>query len=115
MTRKPTIHIITARFAGTGGITAKTQHYNQGRLLQEISPGRPQSIDPDTLQCLREALRDELQRYLKHYEKLPSAKHTAALVHDFAKKHGVVTGSQTLRRRITRPVLRELGFGRRRK
>jgi hypothetical protein len=72
VTRKPITYIITAGFAGAGEITAKTQHYNQGRLLQEISPGRPQIIDTDAMQRLRVALRDELRRHLKHYEKLPS-------------------------------------------
>jgi hypothetical protein len=115
VTRKPITYIITAGFAGAGEITAKTQHYNQGRLLQEISPGRPQIIDTDAMQRLRVTLRDELRRHLKHYEKLPSNKHTAVLVRTYAQMHGVNASPSTLKRHITRPVLRELGSGRRRK
>jgi hypothetical protein len=83
------------------------------------STGRRPNFDDALEQRMRDQLQSEL---LKYRGKLPSAKHTAALVRKFAEDAGLVVrapkerakskdgkvSQQTLTLRVTRPVLAKL-------
>jgi hypothetical protein len=105
--RKGETYIIGAILPGGSSLDAKPGHYRYQRLPDHT--GRPRTLDDDTVRRLQEIFRREIQRYLGFYDgKLPSAKHTAALVRGIAvKTNAGEVSAITLKRHITRPVLRE--------
>jgi hypothetical protein len=77
------------------------------------STGRRRKFDDATKQRVQSELRDALLIYEKNNGKLPNEKHTARLVRTFAQVAGVTAEPITLKRSITRPVLKELKLRRR--
>jgi hypothetical protein len=109
MTRKPTIHIIAASFAGTGGLDAKAKHFDQHGRSQDRG-GRPRRFDSAAEQRLREKFyRDALAWEKQWGERLKAnSKQVKVMILKLTYEEGVSASFSVLRDRIVYPVLRTL-------